>query len=261
MTLALKQFQIRPAIKLTLPKEHGSWSLALEPVALGLLVAPSMAGVALAIAAVSGFFLRRPLKIYVRDGERRGTALGSISILAASAFGGLLPAAEIGGAEKLWALIPAAMAGIAFAFFDSRNEGREGAAEISGAICFGILPAAFATLANWSFIAAVSLAAVMLARSVPTVLFVRTFLRIKKGRAASIAPAVIAVIAALLLVTSLAFLRIVPWLAAIFALAMAVRAIFILGLRPHFSAKAIGIAEAIFGAVMVLTLALAWKIA
>lgn len=258
MTLALKQFQIRPAIKLTLPKEHGSWSLALEPIAFGLLVAPTIAGVALAIAAVSGFFLRRPLKIFLRDDERRGIALGSVLILAASAFGGLLLAAEIGGAEKLWPLIPAAMAGIAFGFFDSRNEGREGAAEISGAFAFGILPAAFATLANWSFTAAVSLAAVMLARSVPTVLFVRTFLRIKKGRAATIAPAIIATIVALLLVTSL---TIVPWLAAVFALAMAARAIFILGLRPNFSAKAIGISEAIFGVTMVLTLAIGWRIA
>src|SRR5690242_15227457 len=45
-----------------LPKEHGSWSLALEPVALGLLVAPSWAGGALAGAVLAGFFARRPLK-------------------------------------------------------------------------------------------------------------------------------------------------------------------------------------------------------
>ncbi|HQY06456.1 MAG TPA: YwiC-like family protein, partial [Lacunisphaera sp.] len=45
-----------------LPKEHGSWSLALEPLALGLLLAPSAAGGALLAAALAGFFARRPLK-------------------------------------------------------------------------------------------------------------------------------------------------------------------------------------------------------
>ena len=62
MTLTEEKFSWRAAAQLTLPKEHGSWSLALEPVAFGLLVAPSAAGAALALAAVSGFFLRRPLK-------------------------------------------------------------------------------------------------------------------------------------------------------------------------------------------------------
>jgi hypothetical protein len=38
-----------------LPKEHGSWSLALEPIALGLLVAPSWAGGSLAVAVLAGF--------------------------------------------------------------------------------------------------------------------------------------------------------------------------------------------------------------
>ena len=56
MTLTREKFHWREVVKLTLPKEHGSWSLALEPVAFGLLVAPSAAGAALALAAGLGFF-------------------------------------------------------------------------------------------------------------------------------------------------------------------------------------------------------------
>ena len=56
MTLAAEKIHWREAIKLTLPNEHGSWSLALEPLALGLLVAPSAAGAALGLAAACGFF-------------------------------------------------------------------------------------------------------------------------------------------------------------------------------------------------------------
>ncbi len=50
MTLAIEKFNRRATAQLTLPKEHGSWSLALEPVAFGLLVAPSAAGAALTLA-------------------------------------------------------------------------------------------------------------------------------------------------------------------------------------------------------------------
>jgi len=231
-------------MKMILPKEHGSWSLALEPIALGLLVAPSIAGGTLAIAAVAGFFLRRPLKILFRErdnDERRKIAIADIFILSAIALAGFLLTAKIAGIEKLWPLIPSALAGFAFALFDSRNEGREGAAEISGALAFGILPAAFATLAGWNFTAAISLAVVMLARSIPTVLFVRTFLRIKKGRAATMAPTIVAAVIAFLLAASLAMLKTIPWLVTVFALAMTARTIFILVVRPNFSAKAIGI--------------------
>jgi hypothetical protein len=262
-TATSENFPAREIIKLILPKEHGSWSLALEPIALGLLVAPSFVGGALAIAAGAGFFLRRPLKILLREEncDRWKMARTGIFILAIIAITGLLLAANVGGFEKLWPLIPSALAGLAFAFFDSRNESREGAAEISGAIAFGILPAAFATLAGWNFIAAISLAAVMLARSIPTVLLVRTYLRIKKGRTVAISPAIIAAIVGFLLVASLVFFKIAPWLAGGFALVTTVKVIFLLGTRPNFSAKTVGIAEAIFGAMMVLTLAIAWRFA
>lgn len=66
---------VRPASVGTvfLPKEHGSWSLALEPLALGLLVAPSLAGGALAGAVLAGFFARRPLKAALAR-KRQGVA-------------------------------------------------------------------------------------------------------------------------------------------------------------------------------------------
>ncbi|MES1167658.1 MAG: YwiC-like family protein, partial [Oleiharenicola lentus] len=51
-----------PATAIFLPREHGSWFLVLEPLALGLLVAPSSAGGALAVATLAAFFMRRPLK-------------------------------------------------------------------------------------------------------------------------------------------------------------------------------------------------------
>jgi hypothetical protein len=50
-----------------LPSEHGGWSLTLEPVALGLLVAPSWPGLALGAAALVAFVARTPLKVVLVD--------------------------------------------------------------------------------------------------------------------------------------------------------------------------------------------------
>jgi hypothetical protein len=165
--------------KLLLPKEHGSWSLALEPLVLGLLVAPSAAGDGLAVAALAGFFLRRPLKSLLREpfNAQRKQMMICAFVLIVIAMVGLLLAAGLGGTAKLWPLAPAAMAGIAFAWFDSRNEARAEAAELAGATAFGILPAAFGALAGWSTVESVALAMIMLARSVPTIMFVRTYNR------------------------------------------------------------------------------------
>jgi hypothetical protein len=52
-----------PLRTVALPHEHGGWGLTLEPVLLGLLVAPSVAGGALGAAAVLAFLVRTPLKV------------------------------------------------------------------------------------------------------------------------------------------------------------------------------------------------------
>ena len=54
-----------------LPTEHGGWGITLEPVLLGLLVAPSVAGACLALATVGAFLARHPFKIVAGD-RRRG---------------------------------------------------------------------------------------------------------------------------------------------------------------------------------------------
>ena len=54
-----------------LPREHGGWSLTLEPAVLGLIVAPSLAGVALALAALLAFLARTPAELYLVDRFRR----------------------------------------------------------------------------------------------------------------------------------------------------------------------------------------------
>ena len=114
--------------ELLLPKEHGSWSLAFEPVVLGLLVAPSVAGVALALAASAGFFLRRPLKLAVTapaDDPRRRPARRWAAVLMFGAGLALAGAAALGNVGALWPLAMAAPCGLLFLWFDLRQAMRE----------------------------------------------------------------------------------------------------------------------------------------
>lgn len=249
------------AIRLVLPKEHGSWSLALEPVALGLLVAPSSAGAALASAAVSGFFLRRPWKLMsqAKGDPRQSLAYGCVATLALAGVFSLWLAIRLGVTGGWWPLLPSAVAGSVFAWCDGRNAAREGTAEIAGAVAFSLLPAAFYTLAGGSVAGALALAGIMLVRSVPTILTVRTCLRIRKGKTFSIAPALVVAGMGVLLSVWLVELRLAPWTAAAFALVLAVRTVWLLRWQPRLSAKTLGLIEAALGIVMVLLLALTWR--
>ena len=53
-----------------MPSEHGGWGLTLEPVLLGLLIAPSWGGLSLGLAAFAAFLVRTPLKLVVIDRRR-----------------------------------------------------------------------------------------------------------------------------------------------------------------------------------------------
>ena len=262
MTLTVEKISWRAAIQLSLPKEHGSWSLALEPVAFGLLVAPSAAGGALAVAALAGFFLRRPLRLALRgraDARQVEPLILSLLVLATLALGGLLLAAKFGGVEKLWPLLPAVLAGLVFVWADSRNEAREGMAEVAGAVAFGLLPAALAALAGWNVNQSLALTAMSLTRSVPTVLTVRTCLRLAKGKEFSATPSVVAVVIGIVLMAWLAALHLAPWVAVVFAVFFALRTMWLLLWRPQITARKIGITEAVLGGLLVLVLALTWK--
>jgi hypothetical protein len=261
VTLTEDKFSWRAAMQLALPKEHGSWSLALEPVAFGLLVAPSAAGAGLAVAAVSGFFLRRPLKLLLSHNSdpRQPLAVMGLAILLLTGLAGLLLAVRFGAVDGWWPLLPAALAGAVFMWCDNRNEAREGAAEIAGVVSFSLLPAAFGALAGWSLTASLALAAIMLVRSVPTVLTVRTSIRIRKGRPYAIAPALLTAGAGIILIAWLTALRLTPGTALAFALILAARTAWLLLWRPRLTAKNVGIIEAVLGVLMVLVLAMTWR--
>ena len=250
--------------ELVWPREHGSWSLVLEPLAFGLLVAPSGAGACLAAAALAGFFARRPLRTAVNDphAERRAAARRPLGLLAATALGFFLAAgaSASGGVTWLAWLLPALATGAVFLHFDLRAAGREEAAEIAGAAAFAWLPAVLATLAGWHAPEAAALALVLGGRAVPTVLAVRAALRAQKTGQRRPAPAVAAAWLAVAGAVGLMRAGLAPRLAVILLAVLAVRATALLVWpRPALRARTLGMVEAVLGAIFIFALAFAWR--
>lgn len=252
-----------PALKsLLLPKEHGSWSLAFEPVALGLLVAPSRAGAALAVAVAAGFFTRRPLKLACTlpaADPRRATAGWLALCGAVLASAALAVAAVRGDWRAFWPLLLAVPFGATFLWFDLRGEMREAEAELAGSIAFALTPAAFATLAGWSPVPALALAGLTLARSVPTVLVVRTCLRLGKGQPVTLFAPLATGTLALLLLVALAARQLVPPAALVLGVIFWLRGCWLVSaFRPAWPARRVGLLEAGLGTIQVVVLASAY---
>lgn len=251
------------AASIFLPKEHGSWSLALEPLVLGLLVAPSWAGSAVAIAAMAGFFARRPLKAICKPGAgiRQQGCWPALIILSLLGAVGIWESGTISNFTALWPLLLALPLGGFFLYYDFQNESRAAAAELIGSSTFTLVPVTIATLAGWSAPEALALSLIALTRNMPTVLTVRTFLRQSKGQYANqYLPLVSASILAGVIFV-LCLLKVAPMGALVAAIALLARTVWLLSShRPHWSAKRVGQLEAGIGLLYIGGIAAAYHL-
>jgi hypothetical protein len=244
-----------------LPREHGSWSLALEPLTLGLLAAPSAAGGWFALAVFAGFLARRPLRIAWREqpSSRRDAAASALLICALAALAAVSPAvAERGFGWLAW-LVPSTLLGGFFVSRDVRNAGREEAAEIAGAAAFALLAAPMALLGGSTPATALALAVIMTGRAVPTVMTVRAALRSEKTGVRRDFPALFASSVAFAVACGLASFGRCPWSAALALGIVFLRAFALLAYpRPRLRARTIGMIEAALGLGFVILAGTTW---
>ncbi|WP_208028802.1 YwiC-like family protein [Rhabdothermincola sediminis] len=122
------------------PNEHGGWGLTGEPVLLGLLIAPSIAGVLLGLAAVGAFLLRQPLRVVLVDHHRgrdlartqlaRTVVLVEGAILVVLAAGATL----LAGTRLWWPALAATPLVALELWFDRRSRSHRLAPELAGAV-------------------------------------------------------------------------------------------------------------------------------
>jgi len=251
----------RPRIRsIALPTEHGGWGFTLEPILLGLLVAPSAAAWELSVAALGIFLARRPVKIFSTDlVRRRWLPRSRIALAFALLYGGLAIAGTIGAfftAEgPFW--IPVLVA-IPFALIalraDARSKNRALIPELSGSIAMGATVSAIALGSGWDLGPAFGLWLVLAARDVAAIVLVRAQIRRLKGRPTGASTVYTVQAACTGVVAVAAIAGIVPWLGVV--------AIGLVGLvaaaslsRPAVEARVIGWTQMGVGLMVVLVTA------
>jgi hypothetical protein len=162
-----------------LPREHGGWSLIAEPALLGLLVAPSWAGVPLALAGLLAFLARQPLRLFLVDRTRHRwlprTAQAAEVAAVELALMALLAVVAWTRAGPAW-LVPVAVAAPLVAvqlWFDARSRSRRLAPELAGGVAAGAFAAAVALAGGAGPPLAVGLWLVLAGRSIAAIPFVR----------------------------------------------------------------------------------------
>lgn len=243
----------RPALRpLALPNEHGGWGFLFEPIVLGLAVAPSRGGSLVALAFVFGFLCRQPLRLALQD-ALRGRAYprtrwcwSFFAAYATSALVALAVAVIVSGWAILIPLVMVAPLGVTQIVYDARNRGRTLLPELGGAAAMSSSAAAIAIAAGMQLAPALALSGIIVARAIPSIVYVRALLARSHGRRAASWPSLVLHAAAIVLVAIFAKPLVVVAMVILFA-----RAAWQLSRRAIPPAKRIGWTEIAFGAITV----------
>jgi hypothetical protein len=166
-----------------LPSEHGGWGLTAEPILLGLLLAPSWAGLALGMAAITAFLVRTPVKIALVD-LRRGRHLDRTRVASRLAAGELLflgsmiALAVMAAESPFWlpAVLAAPMVAVEL-WYDIRSRSRRLVPELAGAIGVASVAAMIVLAAGADVGPALGAWAILAARASTSIPYVRDQVR------------------------------------------------------------------------------------
>jgi len=240
----------------------------LEPIFLGLLVAPSLAGIFLALAVVAVLFTRQPMRIAWAD-RRRGkrydrtaTAERLGLLYSAVALLGLGAAIRAAGLTPLLPLLAASPLLLVFLIHDVRRQSRAWPAELAGPVALAAVATSIAVAGGWAIAPALVLWAVLAARAVPSVLYVRARLRLGRGEASNRVMPLAAHVAGLALVVGLVWVELLPALAVVpFAVLLARAAWLLSPSAPLISTRTLGFSELGLGAFTVVMVAAGYGLA
>jgi hypothetical protein len=188
----------QPALRpLVLPTEHGGWGFLFEPLLLAMVIAPSWGGLLLAIAAVLGFLTRQPLKLAMQDALRGKSYPRTAycwlfaAIYSAAALVALLGAIRMAGFVILVPLGLVAPLAITTLLHDANNKSRALLAELSGAAAMSSTAAAIAIAGGSRIVPALVLSGIIIARTIPAIVYVRALIQRSHGRSQAIWPSVL----------------------------------------------------------------------
>ena len=250
-----------------LPVEHGGWGLLAEPLLVGLVLAPSWGGAAIAVAAASAFLCRHPLKLCLADRRRKTraprTALAErwAALYALLALLGLALAGWTTGFVPLLPLAAAAPLALVQLVYDARLEGRHLLPELLGGVALGSTAASIMLAGNWSWTTAGAVWALLTAKAVASVLYIRTRFRLERGQGPRLWPTRLSHLASMAGAALLAALGWAPWAAVLAFGVLLLRALH--GLSPRHRTlrpQVVGAQEMGYGFLTILLLAFGYAL-
>jgi uncharacterized protein (DUF983 family) len=230
---------------IALPTEHGGWGFTLEPILLGLLVAPSASAWELSAAALGIFLARRPVKILSTDLiRRRWLPRSTMALVFALVYGGIALAGAVGALitsdGPFWIPVLVAMPFALLALrADAHSKNRALVAELSGSIAMGATVTAITIAGGWDLAPAFGLWLVLAARDIAAIVFVRGQVRRLHDKPAATTNIYMVQAIAIGAVAFAAAWGIVPWLGVMAITLVAIVAIVSLNREPV-PAKVIG---------------------
>ena len=264
MTAAAKPAPIRWKA-IAIPPEHGAWGFLLEPILLGLLVAPSWAGFWLALAMFGVFLVRQPLKIALLDwrrGKRYSRTLLAerfTLIYSIPAILGFLAAVWLAGyAILIPLLIATPLMAILFIGY-LQNRGRAALPELAGAVAMAVTASSLALAGDKSAATAFALWGILAARDIPSILYVRARLHLERDKPFSWPLIIGSNLLGIVGVTALVVVDYAPVLAVIAISILTARAIHGLSpYRPRVKTQTLGFQEMGFGLLVVILTAIGY---
>ncbi len=247
--------------QVALPTEHGSWGFLLEPIVAGLAIAFSPGGLWVSLMVIGAFLLRQPLKIVLfdrlSDRSLPQTAyavrfgLGYLAVFATGLIGSVLTVSAA-SFFPFAVVLPFAVYQI---YCDATRRSRQLPAELIGSVAIASSIAVIALADGWSGPRAYALWAILAARSIASILYVRNRLNLEKGKPNSFSLPMAAHVVAFLLVLGLALAGLSPYLVVVIFAVLLVRcAIGLSRYRKKVKAMKIGIGEVIYGTLTVVSL-------
>lgn len=244
---------------IALPAEHGGWGFALEPLLLGLLVAPSLPGLFLSVTTLAAFLARHPLKMAMSDRHRGRRLLRTpiaerfaLLYMAISVVSFLAAIKTAPSYQFLLPLLLASPLALIQLLFDRISRSRALLPELAGSTAMASIASSIALAYGWPPAPAFGLWAILAARVVPTILYVRVRLKTLHRQEATMGWALSAHVLAIVAACVLAWAKLAPALSIVALLLLLARTLY--GFSKYdrqATAKRIGLRELGFGAMTV----------
>lgn len=242
-----------------IPREHGGWSLSIEPVILGLFVSFSLRNVVLACATVLAFMARTPLKVVLVDIWRKRWL--ERTQLAAKIFIAELFLLLFMALYALWDFRAEMLIPISLAFplilielnYSMRSKSRRILPEFAGTIGVSSSVALMVLNGGYSLSLALGLWVVVSARAIAAIAFARNQVMKLHSRPVTLWHSDLTQVAAFLMVLVAWKVLDIPTISFICIAGLCVLNTVSVRTKPQ-SAKVIGLQQTIYGAaVIVLT--------